>query len=524
MGQFAWSSLIGAVVVLYAVAAAYLIVYGLHMYVLSWLFGRRWSAISRDQRGRIGWYAADRPDTSWPVVTTQIPLYNEANVARRVIEAAARMDYPSDRHEIQVLDDSRDETASIVDATAATLRRMGRDVQVVRRPMRAGYKAGALAYGLAQARGEIVVVFDADFVPPRDFLRRGVPLLMDEPRNACVQGRWSHLNEDHSWLTRAQSLAIDGHFAVEQGGRGWNDLFMNFNGTAGLWRRTAIEDPAVGGWTADTLTEDLDLSYRAQLAGWKIEYCMDLACPSELPDTVKALKVQQYRWAKGSIQCARKLLPRIWRGGLPMACKLEATMHLTGYSISVWMLMLGLLGLPMSWINPYAALGGWVVIMAGMMWLSLSGPPVAHAYARRVIRGRWSGVAASPWLMVLGVGLCVNTTMACLSGLFRRGGEFVRTPKSGDRLDRKRKRYRQRASPIWLIELSAAAYCGFSFYCFLTVSEAVVGTFLAIFALGFGVVGWQSRPMRAGAAQPVFEAVDRRASDTPVIAPSLRDD
>lgn len=199
-------------------------------------------------------------------------------------------------------------------------------------------------------------------------------------------------------------------------------------------------------------------------------------------------------------------------------------MHLTGYSISVWMLMLGLLGLPMSWINPYAALGGWVVIMAGMMWLSLSGPPVAHAYARRVIRGRWSGVAASPWLMVLGVGLCVNTTMACLSGLFRRGGEFVRTPKSGDRLDRKRKRYRQRASPIWLIELSAAAYCGFSFYCFLTVSEAVVGTFLAIFALGFGVVGWQSRPMRAGAAQPVFEAVDRRASDTPVIAPSLRDD
>ncbi len=439
-------------------------------------------------------------------MTTQIPLYNEANVARRVIEAAAAMDYPAGLHEIQVLDDSTDETRGVVDEAAAAQRAVGHDVVVVRRVARTGYKAGALAEGLQQARGELVAVFDADFVPPREFLRRAVPLLMDEPTNACVQGRWAHMNEDRSWLTRGQALAIDGHFGVEQGGRCWNDLLMNFNGTAGVWRRAAIEDAAVGGWTADTLTEDLDLSYRVQLAGWKIEYCMELACPSELPETVQAVKVQQYRWAKGSIQCARKLLPRIWRSSLPFGARLEATMHLTGYSISVWMLVLGLLGLPMSWINPFAALGGWVLVIAGMMWLSLSGPPVAHAVSRRAIRGSWGGIGASPLLMLLGVGLCLNTTRACLSGLFSRGGEFVRTPKRGGQSDASVKRYVARPSQAWMLELAASIYCTFGFVYFLVASEAVVGAFAALFAVGFGIVGWHGRPRGRSVAPPMLAA------------------
>jgi cellulose synthase/poly-beta-1,6-N-acetylglucosamine synthase-like glycosyltransferase len=488
-GVFGWVA-----VVLYMSAATFMITYGLHMYLLTWLCRRRQDSHRQSQQVRRAWYVAERPDDRWPVVTTQIPLYNEANVARRVIEAVAAMDYPTGCHEIQVLDDSEDETRHIVDTAAADLRRLGHDVVIVRRPDRKGYKAGALSYGLALARGEVIAIFDADFVPPREFLRQGVPLLMDEPTNACLQGRWAHLNENHSWLTRAQSLGIDGHFVVEQGGRSWNDLFMSFNGTAGLWRRAAIEDPAVGGWSAETLTEDLDLSYRAQLAGWRIEYCMDLACPSELPETLPALKAQQYRWAKGSIQCARKLLPRIWRSGLPLARRLEATMHLTGYGISVAMLLLCLLSVPMSLLNPLGAFGGWGLVLAGLMWMSLIGPPMAHAYSRRLIRGRWGGMTSSPLLMTLGVGLCLNTSGACLSGLIRRGGEFVRTPKRGGAGAQGREQYRLSSSPVWLLELAAAVYSGFAFGYFVGASHAVVGGIMAIFMLGFGIVGWQSRP------------------------------
>jgi cellulose synthase/poly-beta-1,6-N-acetylglucosamine synthase-like glycosyltransferase len=526
-----WTEVGGVVVVgLYAAAALYLFLYGLHWYLLVGLFRRRRPAQAEAQRRRLDRWTKGREDEDWPVVTTQIPLYNEANVARRVIEAAARMEYPPGRHEVQVLDDSADQTCRIVDDTIRDLQRQGRDVKVIRRPSRQGYKAGALAHGLGSARGEVVAVFDADFVPPREFLRRAVPLLMDRPRNACLQGRWSHLNEPLSWLTRAQALAIDGHFAVEQGGRSWNGLFMNFNGTAGLWRRAAIEDPAVGGWTSDTITEDLDLSYRAQLAGWRIEYCMDLACPSELPETVSALKTQQYRWAKGTIQCARKLLPRIWRSRLPLATKLEATMHLTGYSISIWMLVLGTLCMPLSWINPWAHLGGWGYLVAVLMWFGLSGPPVGHSYSRRALGGGWSGLKLGPLLMVLGVGLCINTSIACLAGLLQNGGEFVRTPKAGGRrlrADRPARGQRFRWAPLGLFELLAAVYCGWSFVHFLTASENIVGAFLLIFSMGFFLVGIHSIPIgirpllresglaKAGATGPA-EALPTKGTPVPV--------
>ncbi len=502
-----WKIASTAAVVLYGAAAIYLFLYGLHWYGLVWLFGRSRKGTAEAQRRRLARWVAGRPDADWPVVTSQVPLYNEGNVARRVIEAVAAMDYPPGRHEVQVLDDSTDDSRGLVDEVVRDLQQRGVAVSAIRRPTRQGYKAGALAHGLGSAKGEVITVFDADFVPPRDFLRRGVPLLMDEPKNACLQGWWSHLNEHRSWLTRAQSLAIDGHFAVEQGGRSWNGLFMNFNGTAGLWRREAIEDPAVGGWTSDTLTEDLDLSYRAQLAGWRIEYCMDLACPSELPETVPALKTQQYRWAKGTIQCARKLLPRIWRSDLPLKCKLEASMHLTGYTISVWMLVLGLLCMPLSWVNPWAELGGWAYLVAVLMWFGFSGPPVGHSYSRRVLTGGWSGVWSGPLLMVLGVGLCINTSMACLAGLVRQGGEFVRTPKAGDHPGRTAWRYRIRSSPAWVLELLASLYCGWSFYHFLTESENIVGAFLLIFAIGFFLVGVHSIPLgsRASRRAPVAE-------------------
>lgn len=493
MGERLIGFLESACVAVYFSAAIFVIVYGVQLHVLTWLFSRRWREQSQLQQSRIEWYRADRPEHAWPLVTTQIPLYNEANVAQRVIEAAVAMDYPADRHEVQVLDDSTDETRDIVDAVVARYQATGRDVRVIRRSDRAGFKAGALAHGLAEASGQLIAIFDADFVPPRDFLRCAVPLLMDEPTNACVQGRWSHLNQEASWLTRAQSLAIDGHFAVEQGGRCFSNLFMNFNGTAGIWRRTAITDPAVGGWTADTLTEDLDLSYRAQLAGWAIEYSMLLPCPSELPSTIPALKLQQHRWAKGTMQCARKLLPRIWRSPLGWRVKLAATAHLTGYLISVAMLLVGLLSLPIAYINPWHWLGWAAFVFIGLIYLSLLGPIFAHAYSRRVLRGRWRGIGASPALMLVGMGMCLSTGLACLSGLVRRGGEFKRTPKSGDATF-SRTHYVLRSSPTWLAELAAAAYSCVAFYQIGFERAGLHGVFLALFAAGFAVIGWCSSP------------------------------
>lgn len=485
-----------AVLAMYGLASLYVIFYGLHTYLLIWLFHRRRTGRREAQRERIKVYRARTPEGEWPIVTTQIPLYNEASVARRVIEAVAAMDYPHGRHEIQVLDDSTDETRDIVDGVAARLRREGVDVTVIRRPTRAGYKAGALAHALALARGEVVAVFDADFVPLADFLRRGVPLLMDRPENACLQGRWTHLNAGASWLTKAQSLAIDGHFVIEQGGRSWNGLALNFNGTAGLWRRAAIEDPAVGGWTADTLTEDLDLSYRAQMAGWTVEYCMDLPCPAEVPESIAGLKAQQYRWAKGSIQTARKLLPVVWRSRFSLGQRLEATIHLTAYSIAVWMWLLGMLALPLAWIDPYRIVGDWILALWAMMSISLTAPPVAYCYSRRVLGGGWTGVWAVPHLMVLGAGLCLSNSIAALAGLVQQGGEFVRTPKTGRLSDGPaRRRYRGRASSIWLLELAASAYCAAGFWAFVRSENATAGAFLLIYAAGFAVVGLGSRPV-----------------------------
>lgn len=500
---------------LYFAAAIFVIVYGLHLHVLTWIFATRRRQRSRLQRNRIAWYREERPASAWPTVTTQIPLYNEANVAARVIEAVAALDYPDGRHEIQVLDDSTDETCGIVNGVVSRLQRTGVDVRIIRRPDRSGYKAGALAHGLSMVSGDVVAIFDADFVPPVDFLHNAVPLLMDEPRNACVQGRWTHLNECDSWLTRAQALAIDGHFAVEQGGRSFNGLFMNFNGTAGVWRRDALLDPAVGGWTADTLTEDLDISYRAQLAGWEIEYSMLLPCPSELPPTIPALKVQQHRWAKGTMQCARKLLPRIWRSDARIGVKLAASMHLSGYLISLAMLVVCVLSLPMAWMNPWRWMGGFGHVFMGLLYLSLLGPIVAHGYSRRVLCGSWRGVGSNPALMLVGLGMCLSTGLACLSGLTRVGGEFRRTPKLGGTA-RSVRRYSTSLSPMWLAELVAAGYCGLSLWQTGVRHAGLHGIFIALFALGFVVVGWYSSPFASQSSSSI-----RREAARPRIAGAL---
>ena len=487
-----------AVFALFMLSTVALAGYGLHLYVLLALFMRRNKRHRAAQRETVERFLEQTPSEEWPVVTTQLPVYNERDVAERVLAAVAAMDYPAGRHEIQVLDDSTDYTRDIIDRTVARLRAQGADIVVIRRPNREGYKAGALAHGLTSAKGKYVAIFDADFAPPRDFLRKAIPLLEADEKTACMQGRWSHLNREESWLTEAQALGIDGHFAIEQGARAWNGLMMNFNGTAGVWRKSALQDPAVGGWSADTLTEDLDLSYRAQLAGWRIDYCFDMDAPAELPNTIEALKSQQRRWATGSIQVARKLLPRIWRSPLGLGEKLEATVHLTHYSVSLWMFALALMTLPMSLYGGLMPGGynwlrvGWFVILFATV-----APSIVYCYARHVVGGRWLVLRSIGSMLVLGCGMCVNNTVAVFRGLLSRGGEFVRTPKSGS-VGRaaKSSSYKTLTSNQWFIELVMGAYSLIALTTNLLNIQKGIGAFLLLYTIGFFLTGWMSRPRR----------------------------
>lgn len=369
----------------------------------------------------------------WPWVTVQLPLYNEMYVASRLIDAVAALDYPRDRLEIQVLDDSTDETREIVAGKVAEKRREGLDIVHLHRTDRTGFKAGALAEGLKRARGRFLAIFDADFVPRPDFLRLTVPHFAD-PKIGMVQGSWSHINRGYSLLTRVEAILLDGHFQIEHTARHRTGCYFNFNGTAGIWRREAILEG--GGWQHDTLTEDLDLSYRAQLAGWRFLYLPEVDVPSELPVDVQGFKSQQYRWAKGSIQTGRKLLGRILRARLPLRAKLEAFVHLTNNASYVLMVGVALLifpamvlrrGSPMAVLLLidlplflFATLS--VVVFYLVSQAARTGDPAAAGGWRREVR-------YLPALLGMGIGLSLNNARAVISGLFRRGGTFHRTPK-----------------------------------------------------------------------------------------------
>jgi cellulose synthase/poly-beta-1,6-N-acetylglucosamine synthase-like glycosyltransferase len=397
------------------------------------------------------------PADGWPAVTVQLPVYNERLVVERLIDHVAALDYPADRLEIQVLDDSSDDTGARAAAAVARHRSRGVDIVHLRRVDRSGYKAGALAAGLRRARGGLVAVFDADFTPRPDFLRRLVPHFAD-PRVGMVQARWTHLNAGRSWLTGAQAAMLDSHFLLEHRVRLAGGLFFNFNGTAGVWRRACIED--AGGWSHDTLTEDLDLSYRAQLRGWRFVFDATVAAPAELPADMEGFKAQQRRWAKGSIQTARKLLPRVLASPLPARVKLEAAFHLTSNAAYPLLLALAVL-LPPVLLAP-ATLPRAAVWALQALLLGFGLLPVALflAVARRAA-GAGPGCAArdAAAALVLGVGLSVSNARAVLEGLGRRTGEFVRTPKSGDGAAAAHgPRYRPAAGARGAVEFGFALY------------------------------------------------------------------
>ena len=368
-------------------------------------------------------------DADLPPVTVQVPVYNELYVSERIIDAVARFDYPADLLQIQVLDDSNDETSIIVADAVARAAARGVDIVHLQRDDRTGYKAGALAAGTKQATGEFIAIFDADFVPPESFLLRALSRF-DAPDIAFVQTRWGHVNRNYSWLTRLQALAIDGHFLVEQSGRGEAGYWFNFNGTAGVWRAEAIED--AGGWRADTLTEDLDLSYRAHLRGWTARFAEDIVVPAEVPAQLTGFRRQQHRWARGSLECASRLLPRVWRSEQPLMTKVQASLHLCAYFIQLLLLVL-LLVYPL-------------VLLAGEEYPQFSTLfGVGYLFALTSIAPTIFFVTGSrqggrPWIRdlpmilavtVFGAGLMVNTARAAVQIFTQPNPSFERTAKFG---------------------------------------------------------------------------------------------
>jgi cellulose synthase/poly-beta-1,6-N-acetylglucosamine synthase-like glycosyltransferase len=366
------------------------------------------------------------PPEEFPAVTVQLPLYNERFVAKRLLDAAARLDWPRDKLEIQVLDDSDDDTCSIVDERVAWWRRQGVTFTVVRRASRDGYKGGALANGLLTARGEFVAIFDADFIPPQDFLHNTIPWFHDHGVG-MVQTRWEFCNADHSWFTGIQSLLLGPHFSIEHRVRYRQGLFFNFNGTAGVWRRRAIE--MAGGWQADTVTEDLDLSYRAQMAGWRFVYRDECRVPSELPVTMSALRGQQQRWAKGSIQTARKILPGLLKDRWPLAVKIEAVAHLMANMY--WLLgMIAMLTLYPA-ITWRIGIGLHQLLRIDLPLFLLSSGAIMSYFLLYSIRSGSKKLGHLFLLPALTIGLAPSISLLVLKGMFQAGGEFERTPKFG---------------------------------------------------------------------------------------------
>lgn len=532
----------GLLTAAYLLSIVFLFLYGINCYIMIGLHKRFRGRGTEEQNGVEPSARLSSPQ-AWgafplPIVTIQLPLYNEKYVVRRLIQAVAALDYPKERLEVQVLDDSTDETVAIVEETVKKLKLEGLAISHIRREHRTGYKAGALEHGLRIAQGEFIAIFDADFVPPSDFLKRALPFFSD-PAVAAVQARWGHLNDAYSPLTAAQALGIDGHFGVEQAARCWGGLFLNFNGTAGIWRKAAIQD--AGGWGFDTLTEDLDLSYRAQLRGWKLLYLPDLVCPAELPVEIHAFKSQQHRWAKGSIQTALKLVPSLLRAPLPPLTKYQAVLHLTHYLVHPLMLTVALLSIPLLLLQRFFPSLGWLLAAAVLLSLATFGPSSLYFYSQRKLHpNEWPRrLRAMPFLMLFGTGIAVSNTKAVLEAVFGRRNEFIRTPKygveqiggsaairgwwnrhrvaKGEGSAWKGKAYRFSSVHLGFLELFMAFYCGVAFFLFIHQARYLITPFLLIYTSGFLYVSF----LTFAHALPAHKKEDRRFRRHPEIVKSL---
>ena len=475
----------------YFIVMIILAFYGIHRYQLVWLYYR-----NKKKAAKWSESPARFPASELPFVTIQLPIYNEQFVIGRLIDACCRLDYPRDRFEIQVLDDSTDETQMVAAQIVARYANgfAGMDPQpivYIHRENRYGFKAGALDAGLKTARGEFVAIFDADFVPPRDWVMKVIHHFA-EPEIGMVQTRWTHLNRNYSFLTQVEAILLDGHFVLEHGGRSRAGVFFNFNGTAGMWRRKIIAE--AGGWQHDTLTEDTDLSYRAQLIGWKFKYLQDVECPAELPIEMTAFKTQQARWAKGLIQTGKKILPRILKSDAPFHTKLEAWYHLTANLSYPLMIVLSTLLLPAMIIRSYQ---GWIQMMLIDFPLFMASTMSVSSFylvsQKELYPRRWYRTFIYlPCLMALGVGLTVTNTKAVMEALFGIKSAFARTPKFAVKKKGEKSqatKYRKRLGFIPIIELAIGTYFAFTVWYACTTENYFTVPFLLLFVFGYWYTG-----------------------------------
>ena len=472
--------------ILYAIGIFALLLFGLNLFVLAIGFARHDRLIPGPVPDP---EVVPEADETWPAVTVQLPLYNEALVAARLIDVCANLKYPTDRFEIQVLDDSTDATTEIVRERVAHWQRRGIAISHVRRDGRDGYKAGALQHGLASARGDLIAIFDADFIPASDFLLRMVPSF-DDPEVGMVQARWAHQNAEHSLLTKLQAFGLDAHFAVEQHVRNALGLFINFNGTAGIWRRTCIDD--AGGWRADTLTEDLDLSYRAQLKDWRFVYRPDVAVPAELPEDINAFRTQQFRWTKGAAQTAILTLPRLWRSDESLSVKAEGTFHLTAHGAYPFVLLVALLHAPLLWLKANGSGPGEAYFATlGVGMLGFAGFFLSQLFAQRDLYHDWPRrMLRFPLFMAATMGMSISNVRAITQAVSGRRTPFVRTPKgslgagTSGAAD-----YRDRRIPtVAWFELAFAVYSVLGLTLAVSLGEWAAVPFQLLFVAGFGLV------------------------------------
>ena len=465
---------------LYAIAMVVLVVYGTNLLWLALIHARH-----DKLKSRIAWAGAVNEEFDWPPITVQVPLYNEVLVAEGIIDACVQLDYP--RLEIQVLDDSTDETRVIARERVDYWRKRGVAVHHICRNHRSEYKAGALKHGLSQATGAFIAIFDADFAPPPDLLKKLLPAFRDASVG-MVQARWGHLNAEESVLTRVQAYGLDAYFAIEQAARMQAGCFINFNGTAGMWRRDCIED--AGGWQGDTLAEDLDLSYRAQLRGWKFQFMCDIETPAELPQSLQALRAQQFRWTKGAAEAAMKLMGRLWRSAQPLRVKLEGSLHLTAHLVFPALCLAMLLHVPLLMLEHTGnGPGETYFAIMGLGLVGFLGFFLEQALAQRALYPDWPRrLLFFPVFVAGSMGLAVNNSHALWQAVRRKKSEFVRTPKynSATRKTWGRTRYTyEKIAPVAYFECAFALYSLAGLAVLIVQGDWAAGVFQTFFAAAF---------------------------------------
>jgi cellulose synthase/poly-beta-1,6-N-acetylglucosamine synthase-like glycosyltransferase len=459
--------------------------YGVHRYVLVYLYYKHRAKRTMEPSAYFN---------EMPRVTVQLPMFNERFVAERLIDCICKLKYPQDKLDIQVLDDSTDDTVEVVRNLVERYAALGHPIKYHHRTNREGFKAGALQEGMKTAKGEFIAIFDADFTPPEDFLLKTIHYFTD-PKIGMVQTRWTHINRNYSFLTEVEAILLDGHFVLEHSGRAQSGVFFNFNGTAGVWRASAIED--AGGWQHDTLTEDTDLSYRAQLQGWKFIYLQHVECPAELPVEMTAFKTQQARWAKGLIQTGKKILPRVLKSDVPRHVKIEAWYHLTANLSYPLMIVLSVLLLPAMIIRFYQ---GWFQMLYIDLPLFMASTfSISSFYLvsqRELFPKSWPrALLYLPFLMALGIGLTITNTKAVIEALIGKQSAFARTPKYRveNRKDKVRAtRYRRRLGWIPWVELLIGSYFSMTVYYALENENYITVPFLLLFVVGYWYTGLMS--------------------------------